>query len=108
MLLLWIVGAVVALVNWQRYPRPSLLLLLAMLDFAFFRLLGAAGSMLLVPAMRDSANPQMLATMMTVLGFVSTIGTIVGFGLLIAAVYIGRTPAVESNQYGPYGQLPQK
>ena len=107
MLLVWIVGVVLAIINWQRCPTPSLLVLLAMLDLAFFRIVTGSLSMLVIPMMREQGdlNGEQMGRLFALTGYVGTFGAIIGTFLLLAAVFIGRShpqPAA-----GLYGQPPK-
>jgi hypothetical protein len=95
MLLVWIVGVVLAIVNWQRCPTPSLLVLLAMLDFAFFRVITGSLSMIVIPMLREQADlsGEQMGRLFAINGYVGVFGAIIGTLLLLAAVFIGRPPS---------------
>jgi hypothetical protein len=104
MLLVWIVGAGLAIINWRRCPTAALLTLLAMLDLAFFRIVTGSLAMLVFPVLREKGemNFEQMGRWFAINGYVATFGAIIGTLLLLAAVFIGRpSPLPAPGYYGP-------
>lgn len=102
-LLVWLGGIVLAAINWRRCPTSSLLVVLAMLDLAAFRIVGSVVSFVGIPLMRNdwAWNNEQVARVLAINGFAGTAGAIVGYVLLLAAVYIGRPAIQVTDIYGP-------
>ncbi|MBS0262798.1 MAG: hypothetical protein JSS02_12665 [Planctomycetes bacterium] len=92
-LLAYLVVFVIALIQWNKFPRPSLLVIIAtglslVLTIAFPLIQTA------LIAQQQSGRIQAgeLATLMSGLAFVSSLLRIVPLAILISAVYAGRQP----------------
>jgi hypothetical protein len=96
--LVWLGGAILALVRWQQHPRVSLLAL-AGLGVLFVNSLAGVALNATVPMMITSGAMRggRMGTILGVCSIVSTVASAVGYGLLLAAVFSGRAagPAVE-------------
>lgn len=89
--LAYFVGIILALVFWRRYPRPSMLVLLAMVLFVATRVIWSV-LFLFVLRGRESFNwtTTQLGWIMWAQGFVGNVVHAGIFGLLLAAVFISR------------------
>lgn len=100
LLLVWLGGIVLAIVNWRRCPTSCLLVVLAMFDLASFRLVNSLVSVVGVPLMRNDWhwNNEQVAQVLAINGFAGTLGAIVGFVLLLTAVFVGRPACWETGR----------
>lgn len=91
-----VIGFVLVILNWSRYPSASLLAFLG-LGIIFLNLIAGVATNLLIPKMAaDGAN---LARIFGLLGIVRSIADAVGTGLLLFAIYTGR-------QWAQAGRMP--
>lgn len=104
LMLVWVGGVVLAVINWQRAPTSSLLVVLAMLDLGLFRIVSGLVSIVGVPLMREQWgwNHEQVARVFALNGYAATAGAIIGYILLLAAVYIGRKGARPPEAYGQF------
>ncbi len=90
-----LVGAIVAVVRWQRHPQVSLLAVIGLavlfVDSLAGRVLNAALPMMVV-SRAMGGNSTRVGSMFGVCNIVSAVVGAVGYGLLLAAVFKGRAP----------------
>lgn len=95
-LLTYLAAMVVAVIYWARYPKPSLLLLSAM---GLLIAVGVGQTVLhaVIIAQRENLGipVDQIGASLQVTGFVASMFRVVALGLLVMAVYSGRTPAPE-------------
>jgi hypothetical protein len=96
LMLVWLGGAVFALVYWQRCPTPSLLVLLACALFIILQVLGIALAAFVYPNLHGKEAGIIISG----IGFVRTVAYILGDVMILAAVFIGRPPAPLPTQFG--------
>ncbi|NOK59037.1 MAG: hypothetical protein GFH27_549349n32 [Chloroflexi bacterium AL-W] len=89
--LVWGVGLVVAFLRWQRHPRVSLLLVIALIGLGLDAIIGTSLSIWLpIAHMQSGWNVEQLGWMM---GSVSVLRVLFGsvlWGLILVAVFSGR------------------
>jgi hypothetical protein len=81
----WLVGLILALVNWSKYPRPALLTLVAVI-LLFGASLGHGLAWYVIMTDADFREPS-FRLKLTVLAWVRTIIVAVSYGLLFCAVF---------------------
>src|SRR5262249_18712348 len=90
-LVVYLVGMILALVFWRRYPGPCLLVLLAT---GFLLVVTVAQTFVAQYLMRARAdldwNHEQLGWMLSVIALTGSILRAIGFGLLLVAVFLGR------------------
>ena len=89
--LLWLVGAIVALVTWRRHPQVSLLALLGCLVLLFTSVAFPIAQFWLINQQlsRGSSSAQM-GGWLSLLGLARTSSAMLGYVLLLCAVFVGR------------------
>jgi hypothetical protein len=80
--LVWIIGGVVAILRWQRHPRPSLLLIIALF---FFLLRGLLMPLVSFAIAHSGAGLARMGLTYGTVNLVSTLVAAVAWGLLLAA-----------------------
>jgi hypothetical protein len=92
--IVWAIGAIFCLVRWRRHPTVSLLALIAILLFFLLSVIGTLTVFVLPVIWRGSLAP--LTTIRTI---VQVFGSVIGWMLLLAAVFGWRSepgkPAVD-------------
>ena len=93
-LLAYLVVIVIALVEWKKYPRPSLLLLAAV-AVSLVLTIGFPILQNVIFAQQQLGEIQatQMGWLLSGLGFVSSLIRAVALALMVAAVYVGRQPA---------------
>lgn len=98
--LVWGVGLVIALLRWQRHPRVSLLLVIAIIGLGFDTIIGTVLTTWLPMAyMQSGWEVEQLGW---VLGFVGILRTLLGavfWGLILVAVFSGRSGVPTASVY---------
>ena len=84
-----VAGVVVAMIHWQHHPRPAMLTLLAML-FLGAAVVGQPLIQTMALPGRNLSNAQYYQTMLGV-NVVFSVLRAAAFGLLLAAVFTGRS-----------------
>lgn len=92
LVLVYLAGIVLALMFWKRYSGPSMLVLMSNVLLLGKLIAQSYVIQYLIESLNDSRDQQ-TAIMWTIsaVGLVSTVMHAVGIGLLLTAVYIGRT-----------------
>lgn len=92
MFLAYLIAMIVAVTFWQRCPRQSLFTIIAA---ALFLVVSVAQTVLtsyLIHTRNDlPAGGEQLGTILTVIGLIGGVLRALGFGLLLAAVFTGRS-----------------
>src|SRR5262245_41631170 len=93
-LLTYLVGAILALVFWGRYPGPALLTLLACLLLLILSLAHSFVTFWLIHShdMREADR----GTMFAILAITSNVLRALGFAMLLTAVFVGRSRRPEN------------
>jgi MFS family permease len=91
LLLAYLVGMVLALAFWRRCPRPSRLTLLGLGLRLVTALVGTFLALYLLQAGKDLSTTQLIENVIAA----------AAFGLLLAAVFIGRKPALQADESRP-------
>jgi hypothetical protein len=90
-LLVYAIGVILAIVYWQRYPRPCLLVLLAVCLSGFALVASAFLFMYLPRAMADFGwAHEQLGMIVGAVGFVSSVLHAIATAMLLGAVFVGR------------------
>jgi hypothetical protein len=100
-LLVYLVGMILALVFWRRYPGPSLLTLIATVLLLSLTVTQIFVTQYLFYMRADKGwGHEKLAWLLSAVGLTSSILRAAGLGLLLAAVFLGRRGAqrAEPNQ----------
>jgi hypothetical protein len=86
--LVWLVGIVLAIVHWRRYPQPSLLTLIALVILFLRGLISTFLNTWLPLALHSQGwSVQGTSTFLLAHHIVSTLVAAVAYGLLLAAVF---------------------
>jgi MFS superfamily sulfate permease-like transporter len=94
-LLVYVIGLVLALVFWQRHPRPCVLVLLAMVLALFTSLVSAFLFTYLPRAMDEFGwNHHQLGLMLSAVSITASILHAGAMGMLLTAVFVGRQSAL--------------
>jgi hypothetical protein len=97
MLLAYVAGMIVALVFRRRYPRPSRITFFAMMLFLITTLVQLFLVSYFVQASIDSGwKDEKYGPIMAATGLVGSLLRVAALGLLLTAVFMGRTVAQES------------
>lgn len=97
-LLVWIAGAVLAIMHWRKYPQVSMFTLIALGIFLVLILGGSALSVWLpVTMMRDGMAASSLGIVLTISGCIQSLIAAGAWGLILAAIFKGR-PAEANRQ----------
>lgn len=88
MILIWLVGIVIAVLNWRKTPRVSLLAVIALLLF----LVETFGFSIAYSALlyNSRGNYGQFEWLYLILSVVRSLIASVAFGLLLAAIWVGR------------------
>ncbi len=99
LLLVWLVGVILAITNWQRYPKTALLTLIALGIFFLRTLIGTYLSMWL-PLMlsRSGVLSSQIGLVITIQSIVLSLASALGWGLILAAIFGRREEAMELNE----------
>ncbi len=81
----WLVGAVLCIVNWRKHSAVSLLALIALVLFFLASSLGDLMGIVLPAILR--ANISLLATLLTIRGIAQVFVNLVGWVLILIAVF---------------------
>jgi hypothetical protein len=92
-LLVWIVGLVIAVIRWERYPRASLFATVALVIFI--------GRLLVNPLSRwwiqtSGANVTQIGARFAVLNVISSLVGALAWALLLAGFFAGRGKGIET------------
>lgn len=94
-LLAYVVGAIVAAVQWRKQPRPALFVMLAVVIQLLASLAQPAIHLMIIHASDASASDR--SSMFMVVGLVFGLAHVISFSLLVAAAFVRRStppPAV--------------
>src|SRR4051794_10979853 len=89
-LLVYLVGLVLAFVLWRRFPRPCLLVALAMSLALLVNIVSAFLFVYITTVMIDGLNHQQVGFMLSANSITATILHGVAIAMLLAAVFVGR------------------
>ncbi len=101
--LVWLVGAIVAVVRWRRHPRVSLLAVAGLAVLFLSSLVSTAANSMLPMMVASGALRGSFSRMATVLAVCSIVFAViaaVGYGLLLAALFSGRAPQPAAEKRG--------
>lgn len=87
--LVWIVGAILAIITWGRNPLASLLTVLAVLIFFLGSCGGTLASTFVLGRMYD-LHAEARASIFSFIALLRALIAAVAYGLLFAAVFVGR------------------
>jgi hypothetical protein len=87
--LAWVVGLVLAITRWQRYPRAARLLTASLALFLILGVLGGVAQPLLIRWLSRSGALR-IGWVLAIYGLVRSLIAAAGWGLLFAAVFAGR------------------
>jgi hypothetical protein len=93
-IVIWLVAAVLALVTWRRNPLPSLLTLIGTLLAVPTAAAGIAVGYWLVRAREMGMSQEEYGAIQNVVLVASVLVSCVAYSLLVAAVFVGRSPRV--------------
>ncbi len=95
-LLVWTAGLVIAVVRWRQHPRVSLLTVIALILMLVNLLVGMLLN-ILIPTWLSAqgSDSSEIILFFTVKGFIQAVISAVAFGLLLAALFGWRKPAVQ-------------
>jgi len=98
-LFVYLVGMALALVFWRRYPRPCALVLIAM-GFLMLTSMGQAFVSLyfIQRGVGLDWEPQRVGRLLMINTLAGSFVRALAFGLLLAAVFVGREPRREAKQ----------
>ncbi len=82
----WLVGAILCIIRWRQHPSVSLLALVAILLFFLLSIVGTLTAYLLPIIWRGS-----LAPLTAIRGIVQVFGNMIGWMLLLAAIFGWRS-----------------
>jgi hypothetical protein len=89
--LVWLVGAIIAVTTWKRHPNVSLLALLGCLILLFATVAGSAGQFWIVNQQVAAGWPGgQMSLWLSAIGFVRSGLGVIGYILLLCAVFSGR------------------
>ncbi|NOZ27789.1 MAG: hypothetical protein GXP39_07025 [Chloroflexi bacterium] len=96
-LFVYVVGIILSLAFWRRYPRPCALTLIAM-ALLILALIGQAsmGAYFAYRGPGLGLEPGRLGQMLMVRTLISSLVRALAFGLLLAAIFAGREPQGEA------------
>lgn len=104
-LLVYVIGIVIAMVNWSRYPKPALLTFLSMALFLITSVLQSFTFVSIVHARTDFAwSASTMAAVLSVNGLMGSLFRAVAFGFLLAAVFVSRSQATPTRRRGESGE----
>jgi hypothetical protein len=88
--LVWLVGIILALATWNRNPRPSLFALLGIVAMFVFDMISIY--MITIPMQLGEKGYAVanIAMVISIANVVLTILKACGWGLLLAAIFVGR------------------
>jgi O-antigen/teichoic acid export membrane protein len=98
--LAYVAAGIFAITQWSRYPKPSRLMLIAV----SLMVVTSVTSFTLRIVLARSLSPQDFGSFMLAFSAVSTLLHLLSFGVLVSAVYSGRTGSADSNQ--PNDRMP--
>jgi hypothetical protein len=103
-LLVWIAGAVLALMHWRKHPQVSMFTLAAL---GIFMVLTVAGTILSVwlpvTIMRDSGDSNRLGITLAISGCIQSLIAAGAWGLILAAIFKGRPAEATSDSLSQRG-----
>ncbi len=92
--LVYLVGLIFAIVKYGKHPKPSLFAILALIGLLVTSIGGTVLTLSVIHSQRQSGDPySAIATQLGILGIIRSLFFAVSIGLLVAAVYTGRTSA---------------
>jgi hypothetical protein len=91
-LLAYIVVMVVAVVKWQEFPRPSMMLFWAAVLSLVVTVAYTVLQQVIVMQMGPNLNGPQVSMLLGATGLIATLIRAVAIALMVAAVYIGRQP----------------
>jgi hypothetical protein len=101
--LAWLAGMVVALVTWRRHPMVSLLTLLAL---ALFAVLSLGGTLVFAWVVNQPISDAERGGVLTAWGIVRSALAMVGWVLLLVALFGWRRPPAPLPPLPPLGEEP--
>jgi hypothetical protein len=97
-LLVWIAGAVLAIMHWRKYPQVSMFTLAALGIFIVLTIAGSILSIWLpVTIMRDGMDSGRLGITLTISGCIQSLIAAGAWGLILAAIFKGRPAEASRN-----------
>ena len=104
-LLVWIAGAVLAIMHWRKHPQVSMFTLAALGIFLVLTIAGTILSVWLpVTIMRDSGDSSRLGITLAISGCIQSLIAAGAWGLILAAIFKGRPAEAPSDSLSPRAQ----
>ena len=92
--LVYLAGLVFAILKYGKHPKPSLLAILALAGLLVTSIGGTVVTLSVIHSQRQSGEPySAITTQLGILGVIRSLFFAASIGLLVAAVYTGRTSA---------------
>jgi hypothetical protein len=98
--LVWLAGIVLSLLTWRRNPRPSLYAILGIVCLFVSDMISLYMTTALIRPGLDRTSYGHIATLMTIESVVMAIMRAISWGLLVAAIFVGR-----NRQPAPAGSI---
>jgi len=91
----WLVGLILAIVNWKKIPKPSLLTIIAIVSLFLFSVAYGIFSMNYpISAYEKGISSTQISNVVQVVNFINNLLTAACLGLILAAIFGRRNPAV--------------
>ena len=104
-LLVWIAGAVLAIMHWRKYPQVSMFTLAALGIFIVLTVAGTILSIWLpVTIMRDTRDADQVGIILTISGCIQSLIAAGAWGLILAAIFKGRPAEAPSDSLSQRAQ----